>query len=255
MWVMTPFGILMPSIRPKDTVPTGDNRTIQVRTRREQDLEILRDEYMGDELGPIMVTPDMDYNFRAYCTPEAWGRALFQMATEIDYEKFKPTTDRYNDHELHRVYNSIWGTVCSLNGPWGGFNWKASNAARAGNVLDVPKKKVTATSPFMSSPRPLTEGYTRVAGPPEGTSYTGYVWDKKPVTDPEIIPLSVAPEEDEAEFSNLVQMPTTPTEFFDILMSLSESEIDAYLTEEEQERLAAKLLHWTATEDLKQIAE
>lgn len=121
MWVMTSFGILMPSVRPPGTVDPLDNRTLQIRARREKDLSILRDEYMGDALGPTWETPEMDYNFRAYCTPEAWGRALYDMAQQIDYQKFKPTTeDYYGDAELHSVYNQIWGTVCRLNAPWGG---------------------------------------------------------------------------------------------------------------------------------------
>jgi len=180
---MTSFGILMPSIRPPKTVPLGDSRTIQVRARREQDLEILRDEYMGDELGPIMVTPEFDYNFRAYCTPEAFGRAMFQLSVEIDYEKFKPTTDRYNDWELHSVYNKIWGVMLDLNGAWGNFDWKASNAAQAGNVLHIPvPPKTSTTGGTTTSIKPLgTSGYTVVAGPPKSDSKPkGYVWDQKP---------------------------------------------------------------------------
>lgn len=121
MWLMTSFGILMPSIRPPKTVPADDNRTIQVRVRVKKHLEILRDEFMHDELGPIWDTPSMDYNFRAYCTPEAWARACYAMALEVDYQKFKPTTEsKYNDKKLHSVYNSIWSDVCMLNRPWGG---------------------------------------------------------------------------------------------------------------------------------------
>ncbi len=221
MWVMTSFGILMPSIRPPHTVPEGDNRTIQVRTRREQDLDILRDEYMGDELGPTIATPTFDYNFRAYCTPEAWGRALFDMALEIDYEKFKPTTDRYDDHELHGVYNSIWGTVCRLNAPWGGKGW--------------------SNEPITTHTEPLgTSGYTVVAGPPKKTEPKGYVWDVKPKGEK---PEAIA----EVEFSDGEQSEeaTVLTQEDDELvveiLRMSEEDWDYLLTDEEKQQVLAKL--------------
>lgn len=132
---MTSFGILMPAIRPPKTVPADDNRTIQIRTRRKKDLEILRDEFMGDELGPIIATPQMDYNYRAYCTPEALARMMEKLAYEVDYEKFKPTTEsKYNDHELHGVYNSIWSTVTRMGTPYeAASKGKYSNGYRWGD--------------------------------------------------------------------------------------------------------------------------
>ena len=183
MWVMTSFGILMPSLRPSKTVPMGDNRTLQIRTRREQDLDILRDEYMGDELGATIATPDFDYNYRTYCTPEAWGRALYEMSLDIDFEKFKPTTFRYNDSELHSVYNSIWSTVCRLNDPWGAKDWEKSKSASSGNVLrdEWADRKVTPQA--VRSPVSATDWedkYRVVAGPPKGQRAKGYVWDRKP---------------------------------------------------------------------------
>lgn len=108
----------MPATRPAHTIDLQDDKTLQIRSRREKDLNILREEYMGDALGETMATPGFDYNFRAYCTPEAWGEALYEMSVEIDYSKFKPTTARYEDDELHEVYNSMWATVCRLNAPW-----------------------------------------------------------------------------------------------------------------------------------------
>jgi len=114
MWVMTSFGILMPSLRPEGTVPEGDDRTLQIRTRRRKDLEILRKEYMGDDLGEIIAIPNTDYEYRAYCTHEAFGKALAKITMDIDFVKFKPTTEtKYKDNELHSLYNSIWATVFS----------------------------------------------------------------------------------------------------------------------------------------------
>lgn len=108
MWIMTSFGVLMPSVRPEGTVPAGDNRLIQVRARRAQDLRILKAEYLP-ELGEIIEIPYSDYEYRAYCTHEQWAAALAAMAMDIDYTKFKPTTEtKYRDPQLHALYNRIW---------------------------------------------------------------------------------------------------------------------------------------------------
>jgi hypothetical protein len=109
---MTSFGILMPAIRPPHTVKPGDDRTMQIRARRAKDLDILRAEYMRGDLGETRHTPDKDYEYRAYCTPHAFAIAMMRLILEIDYLKFKPTTHkRYQDHELHGCYNTIWAAV------------------------------------------------------------------------------------------------------------------------------------------------
>lgn len=132
MWVCASFGILMPSLIPEQFLAPGETRTIQVRTRRKQDLEILREEFMGEDLGPTIHTPLMDYNYRAYCTPDAWGRAMFKMSIQIDYIKFKPTTeDKYEDKDLHDVYNSMWGTITRLGKPYEGVKSFGSSTKTA----------------------------------------------------------------------------------------------------------------------------
>ncbi len=111
MWIMTSFGILMPSVRPAGTIPPGDERHIQVRARRRKDLEILKAEYMGDKLGEIQALVGTDYEYRAYCTRVDWAETMAKMSLDIDYTKFKPTTDRYKDHSLHALYLSMWGMI------------------------------------------------------------------------------------------------------------------------------------------------
>jgi hypothetical protein len=112
MWIATGFGFLMPAVRPAKTIRFGDDRTLQVRARRARDLDLLRAEYMQGKLGPTLHTPDKDYEYRAYCTPEAFAFAVAQMVMGIDYLKFKPTSlDRYEDAELHSMLNRIWSVV------------------------------------------------------------------------------------------------------------------------------------------------
>ncbi len=111
MWVMTSFGILMPSLRPQGTVPVGDNRPLQVRARRRGDLDILRERYQPD-LGRTIHLRDTDYEYRAYCTLESWQRALALISADIDYTKFKPTTEtKFHDKALHQLYNSLWSVI------------------------------------------------------------------------------------------------------------------------------------------------
>lgn len=112
MWLFTQYGILMPSERPEGTVPEGDNRTIQVRTRRREHLDILRAETMGDELGPTIYMENTDYEYRAYCTPEAWARAAYNLSLKISGAKFKPgVKEIYGDENLYNVYNNVWWQV------------------------------------------------------------------------------------------------------------------------------------------------
>ncbi len=115
MWAMTSFGILMPAIRPPHTVAKGDDRTMQIRTRRAKDLDILRARYMSGSLGPNIHTPNMDYEYRAYCVPHAFALAMAAMVLDVDYLKFKPTTEtKFGDRELHDCYNAIWSTVMNV---------------------------------------------------------------------------------------------------------------------------------------------
>lgn len=140
MWVMTSFGILMPAIRPPKTVNPGDERTLQIRARRTGDLDILRARYMPTTLGPTIETPKMDYECRAYCTPHAFALALAAISLEIDYTKFKPTTeDKFGDRELHDCYNAIWSAVMGGLSTakhrytyWGGYQGTNGHTGAAG---------------------------------------------------------------------------------------------------------------------------
>lgn len=110
MWVMTSFGILMPSLRPAETIPAGDDRTIQIRTRRESELLWLKALYFKD-MEEIVFYPHTDYEYRTYCTPDKLAEVLGAIARDIDYTKFKPTTEIFGEKKLHNVYNRIWGIL------------------------------------------------------------------------------------------------------------------------------------------------
>jgi hypothetical protein len=103
----------MPALRPAHTVPVGDNRLLQIRSRRFIDLVRLKNEYLP-ELGDIIELPNTDYEFRAYCTHEQWAAALVKASLDIDYVKFKEQSEKkYGDKKLHEVYNAMWSVVYS----------------------------------------------------------------------------------------------------------------------------------------------
>lgn len=112
-WICLPMGMYMPALRPPHTVPEGDNRLLQIRSRRKIDLERLRNELLP-ELGPTIRIPHTDYEFRAYCTHEQWASAMAKAAMQIDYVKFKDQAEKvYGDVQLHNCYVAMWSTVFS----------------------------------------------------------------------------------------------------------------------------------------------
>jgi len=111
MIVATSFGMFMPALRPAKSIPPGDNRTLQVRSRRKIDLDRLRALYLPD-LGPTIQLPKTDYQYRAYCTLAQWGEALALMALDINYTKFKDTPLNYfKDSALSYAYSRIWSAA------------------------------------------------------------------------------------------------------------------------------------------------
>jgi len=111
MWIFTSFGVLMPSERPADTFDAEtDDRVIQIRTRSRVHLERLRDGGFFPEMGEIVFFPNTDYEYRAYCTRAQLAEIMVRLALDIDYTKFKPTTEaKWKDARLHDLYNMIWG--------------------------------------------------------------------------------------------------------------------------------------------------
>ncbi len=116
MWIMTNFGILMPASIPADVKLTlrNDKWDLQVRSRDYATLQKCRRRYLAwTDTSQIVRTPHLDYDYRFYCDAADFGQAVSQMIIQIDYEKFKPTTDRKGagGKKLHRLYNKIWGVV------------------------------------------------------------------------------------------------------------------------------------------------
>lgn len=118
MWIMTNFGILMPAAIPADIAEDPINPAfgydLQVRSRDRKTLEKCVKRYMAHyHTSGIIATPKMDYDFRFYCLRSDFAVATSLMVDEIDYEKFKPTTERKGGggKRLHDLYTRIWWVV------------------------------------------------------------------------------------------------------------------------------------------------
>lgn len=115
MIVGTHFGLFMPALRPnwKQCVENGEPE-LQVRSRRRIDLLNLR-QLMTEHalfLDEPFAIKNTDYQWRAYCTREDWGRALVIIADDIDYTKFKDTPQKkHGDHKLTDAYGAIWSAT------------------------------------------------------------------------------------------------------------------------------------------------
>lgn len=150
MWIITGFGMFMPVLRPKELFKKGDDpaQTIQIRARRRKELDMLRKLHMP-ELGKTVSTPNRDYQFRAYCTPEVASAGFAKAIAEINYEHFKETTETvYHDKKLHDVCMRIWSVACDLNPP----NWDAkpfTTRSKAYKLfIDLDAKRKTPDEAF-----------------------------------------------------------------------------------------------------------
>jgi len=130
LWMMCPFGVLMPAAVPAETAHklglTDD--TLQVRTREAATLDKFRQLY-APTLGPNVATPSLDYDFRSYITRADLARATAAMVLDVDAPKFKPLVDGPlgladvgKASALHDAYLKVWGVVCALGTPkqWSG---------------------------------------------------------------------------------------------------------------------------------------
>jgi len=67
---------------------------------------------MPDTLGSTIRNIGTDYEFRAFCTPDALADAMAAITRDINYTSFKDTTtSQYGDKQLHDLYLSVWGVI------------------------------------------------------------------------------------------------------------------------------------------------
>lgn len=151
MWICTPFGILMPALRPPHTVPKGDKRLLQVRARERAYLDTFRDRYCSD-LGKTQHFPNHDYPWKAYVSHRDLAMAVAEMTLDIDYEKFKPTTETKRGlkskelaKRLHNCYSSMWSVQVTHGDGTGGWSSYSSKSVceRDGHFYTAQGKMCT----------------------------------------------------------------------------------------------------------------
>jgi|SRR5688572_12550132 len=122
MWIMTSYGIIMPAAIPANVRPFypfdgwDDNWDLQVRARDRKALEKVRrrlNTFNGTPPSKIVATPTRDYEFRMYVDRDDYALLVATEIREIDYAKFKPTTERRGGGgaKLHNLYTRIWFAV------------------------------------------------------------------------------------------------------------------------------------------------
>jgi hypothetical protein len=123
-WLVFPFGIFYPSIRPAHTYDVAaDPRSLQVRARRSQYLDALR--VWCPELGPNVHNPAgrlMDYPWRCYIEPGHFAQAVGKLVMATDSEVMKPLTegpaglaDPVLARELHNCLTAMWSEQLRLS--------------------------------------------------------------------------------------------------------------------------------------------
>lgn len=129
-WHFFDFGLLMPALVPAKHANDADvlvwtnngEYNLQIRVRLREHLQYFLDNFMeeGTYNPTIHETPQMDYNYRAYTTLEAYAEGVKQATLSMDYEKFKQSSDRYSwNKKYHTILTSIWSKLCELNTPGG----------------------------------------------------------------------------------------------------------------------------------------
>lgn len=157
-WLLLPGGVVMPDVRP-DKSFTGDHTDreydMQVRARHKEYLDSFRELYCPEMLESIHF-PNHDYPWKAYVKRADLAAAYAKTVMGIDYRKFKPesvakhptdsTRTKYllpwkKAHQLHSLYNSLWGTMLTHGDGTSVFNGMGSGTGymtRAVGDLDKP---------------------------------------------------------------------------------------------------------------------
>lgn len=141
-WICTPFGILMPGLRPDHTYNAAeDPREIQVRCREKDYLDRFRELYCP-ELGESLHF-DQDYPWKAYVTKDALAVAIARLILDTDSEVFKPLTsgpkgvkDARVAGRLHSCYNTMWSDHLRWGDGTSSYDRPALGTYKAGKFAD-----------------------------------------------------------------------------------------------------------------------
>ena len=116
MWMFTTLGFISAvAARKGDGEPwqpiEPDRIAIRTRTRQQLDNLIAR---FPDDLGgvPIWDDPHADYRYRIFVAKAVWVRIAAELASEIDYDRFKPAVIEFpGRHEYHDKLLEVWAVM------------------------------------------------------------------------------------------------------------------------------------------------
>ncbi len=135
MWIFDKRGFFALAASQTPKAPKG---TLSVRARVRADLDAFRKHY-SSKLGPTIVIPGADYEYRADISPDELRKAMVKMAEGVDYTKFKPEAERFSTggHERHSLYLGVWSAM--LNAERRLMGWrKSAKRLKAMEAEDFP---------------------------------------------------------------------------------------------------------------------
>ena len=106
MWILTPFGFF-------SVVQKKGDSLLSIRARVYNDLQRLQDKYLNGN-HPIKKGGHTDYPYRIFVSHRDWGKALTQMAEDIDYANFKRQVKAEQGAKRSQLYGQVWGTLYAL---------------------------------------------------------------------------------------------------------------------------------------------
>jgi 8-oxo-dGTP pyrophosphatase MutT (NUDIX family) len=106
MWLFTPVGFFSAVRKPGES-----ELTICARVRA--DLDALRARALP-ELGPTSEHEGTDYPYRAHVAPQAWGNALAELGSSIDYGNFEDAVHGQQGAERADTYLKVWHVLHGL---------------------------------------------------------------------------------------------------------------------------------------------
>jgi 8-oxo-dGTP pyrophosphatase MutT (NUDIX family) len=109
MWLLTNFGFFSIVQKPDDQ-RAG---TLTVRSRVSSDLEALREKYLPN-MGGILADAGSDYKYRTKVPRETLAAAMLQIVLDLNYDNFKDSVAKTQEHERAHLYHQVWDVLYHL---------------------------------------------------------------------------------------------------------------------------------------------
>jgi hypothetical protein len=146
MWLFTRYGFFSAT---RGKPGTQGASLIQVRARRREHLTALFTAFPVTGTA-IAESPDNDYRWRAWLTPEQWADVAARLAMDTTYDNFKDSVDsgsRIRDPEYAAMLHTIWSQHAGIQtdgagrraSPWEGKSRTPRGAATTRGLRAGPR--------------------------------------------------------------------------------------------------------------------